>query len=449
MVRIICRMHAGIPSLLILLLLSLLVSCSDGSVHNGQFGFPPTPEGTFCDPDGVEAYLTWVADTFPEITRLRRIGFSGEGRSIYGLEISDKPGMVEAEPAVLINGAIHGNEQLSAGVAMKLADYLINLEATDPDYSLIAEMKLHIIPVVNPDGLAEGSRFNANGIDLNRNFGYNWYEKAPYNGESPFDQKESAAIRADSLRYGYTLSINLHTASSNGNPDSSDGIGIYAPWDAIRTDTAGDETSFTEFYLPNYPLIKEIGLAYEGAVTSQNRYPYDDYFRYGEGADWYIMYGSMADWALGEGGCVSYTIELYGLQNYTTDDAILLKDVWEVHRPAIIQLIGQASRGSGGRVVDAQGNGICEAVVSLACTASPGSRSFVPQIYDVLTGKTDAQGYFRLLTDPGTYTITISKEGYETFESAITVDDTTGVGRTDGGSGYEGYPEYRLETMLF
>ena len=34
----------------------------------------------------------------------------------------------------------------------------------------LTECKVIIIPVVNPDGFIRNSRFNANGVDLNRNF---------------------------------------------------------------------------------------------------------------------------------------------------------------------------------------------------------------------------------------------------------------------------------------
>jgi predicted deacylase len=64
-------------------------------------------------------------------------------------------------PRVLVVGAIHGDEP--AGIAVVRA-----LERTHP------RAELWLVPVLNPDGLAAGTRGNAHGVDLNRNFPSLW-----------------------------------------------------------------------------------------------------------------------------------------------------------------------------------------------------------------------------------------------------------------------------------
>ena len=67
---------------------------------------------------------------------------------------------------VLILGAIHGSEPTSAVLVRKLQQYLV----VNPRSPSLADRRVVVLPVANPDGLAEGIRSNANGVDLNRNF---------------------------------------------------------------------------------------------------------------------------------------------------------------------------------------------------------------------------------------------------------------------------------------
>ena len=65
---------------------------------------------------------------------------------------------------ILILSTIHGNEQAGVALSRKLMDRLRQRQ------ELLEKYRLLIIPVANPDGVAQNSRYNANGIDLNRNF---------------------------------------------------------------------------------------------------------------------------------------------------------------------------------------------------------------------------------------------------------------------------------------
>jgi len=443
------RERFSIIKLIVLLPLLFSIACSGGIGETKDFGSPPTPGRCFCDPEGVETYLKWISEEYPDFTELRKIGSSENGKPIYVLEISNPPSFSGKKPAVLINAGIHGDEQLSSGVALKFIedilkayDYYLNPEegidapVLEPDKIgyLVENFEIHIMPVVNPDGLGNGERLNSNYVDLNRNFGYNWHEDENNNGETPFDQSESAAVRDDFIENGYSLVINLHTAAYTGN------IGIYAPWDAINS----AEPQFVENYLPNYLLIKEIGGAYAETVFSENSYPFNYYFHYDEGGDWYLMNGSMADWAMGTSGAVSYTVELYGAQNFTTEDVDLMESTWMAHSAAMIELLKKAEDGSGGIVVDSDGSPVENAAISFDFTA-PASRGFIPIEYSKLEGNSAADGSFRFLTDEGMYHIVISKPGRQTLELDVEVG-ASGLTSVEGGS-YRFFPEYILPEL--
>jgi protein MpaA len=79
----------------------------------------------------------------------------------------------------------------------------------------IAGVRLWLIPDMNPDGAARGTRGNAHGVDLNRNFPFRWrHLGAPgfrfYSGPRPSSEPESRAVEAFIRRTRPTLAIWLH-----------------------------------------------------------------------------------------------------------------------------------------------------------------------------------------------------------------------------------------------
>ncbi len=89
---------------------------------------------------------------------------------------------------VLVIGAIHGDED--AGVAV--VDLLRTME-------LSPKVDLWLVPTMNPDGQADRTRQNANGVDLNRNFPIRWSSNQlpgnwEYGGPSAASEPEVRAM---------------------------------------------------------------------------------------------------------------------------------------------------------------------------------------------------------------------------------------------------------------
>ena len=87
------------------------------------------------------------------------LGLSGEGRPITALKIGAGP-----RKFALVGDTHGGPEANTYQLASMLADYF----RAHPE-EVPASVRLYIIPTLNPDGLAGGTRFNARGVDLNRN----------------------------------------------------------------------------------------------------------------------------------------------------------------------------------------------------------------------------------------------------------------------------------------
>jgi predicted deacylase len=98
----------------------------------------------------------------PSVTDLT-LGVSGAGRPITAVKIGDGP-----RKFALVGDTHGGPEANTYQLATQLADHFRTHPEEVPD-----SVRLYIIPTLNPDGLASGTRFDASGIDLNRNMNTN------------------------------------------------------------------------------------------------------------------------------------------------------------------------------------------------------------------------------------------------------------------------------------
>jgi murein peptide amidase A len=125
------------------------------------------------------------------------LGRSERGRPIVAFHTGDPQGL-----PVLVVGCIHGNE--SAGVAIARA-----LERTH------TTLDLWVIPDLNPDGLAAGTRQNGRGVDLNRNWSSQWSGggrpwETYYPGPRPFSEREARIARKLILRIRPRATVWFH-----------------------------------------------------------------------------------------------------------------------------------------------------------------------------------------------------------------------------------------------
>ncbi len=183
-----------------------------------------------------------LAELYPDYITLDTIGTSEEGRDIPVLRL----GSEDASHHVLIQGAIHGREHMTAWLLMALVDYWADngLDTLDICW--------HIIPMVNPDGvtisqnryLTEGItpiyqadlkggftqagantyvtqwKANALGIDLNRSFPAGWDTlqgpESPssqgYRGTEPLQAAEAKALADYAQRYAFDATVSYHAS---------------------------------------------------------------------------------------------------------------------------------------------------------------------------------------------------------------------------------------------
>lgn len=129
------------------------------------------------------------------------VGRSAGGHPIVLKELGDR----HHRGRVLIFGCIHGDECA--------ARHLEPLSNGCPD----PHANIYIVPNLDPDGLAAGTRLNADGVDLNRNFSVDWRPLGrpwdpEYSGPRPFSEPETrlAARIIRHLRPRVTIWFHQH-----------------------------------------------------------------------------------------------------------------------------------------------------------------------------------------------------------------------------------------------
>ncbi|MFT5831984.1 MAG: hypothetical protein ACI9SY_000365 [Candidatus Paceibacteria bacterium] len=121
------------------------------------------------------------------------------GSSVNGAAITAYHFGNGSNEMVLIGGT-HGSYSANTSeLANEFISYLGNNESLVPE-----GMRITVIPTVNPDGLAAGGttgRFNANNVDINRNFDCDWAATSMWRdqevsgGPAAFSEPEAQAIR--------------------------------------------------------------------------------------------------------------------------------------------------------------------------------------------------------------------------------------------------------------
>ncbi len=146
---------------------------------------------------GALAVLACLFTSVARADERQAIGRSVEGRPIVLLRDSAR------DPAakLLVVGAIHGNE--AAG--MRITRRLIATGAP-------ARAEFLVVPTINPDGVAAGTRGNARGVDLNRNFPFRWRPLGggEYSGTGPLSEPETRAAYGLLLREKPDVTIWFH-----------------------------------------------------------------------------------------------------------------------------------------------------------------------------------------------------------------------------------------------
>jgi hypothetical protein len=294
------------------------------------------------------AQMDTLRNMYPEfVSEKDSIGTSIEGRTIWAFKVSDYPSVDEDEPEVLYTGLTHAREPVGMMNLFYFVRWLCENYSSDATSEfLVNHREMWFVPIINPDGYAYNETIAPNGggmhrknrrpnpdnsncnngtqrgIDLNRNYSYNWGAddsgssgnpcSAVYRGASAFSEPETEAISNFILERQFKNVLHYHTYSN------------------VLIHSWGDGTFPNE---PDLSTLREIG----AEMTRENGYAV------GTGTETlgYGVNGDAVDWTYGTAGLISYTPEVgsYADNFWPSEDRVVPLCQDQVHSNKVFALV--------------------------------------------------------------------------------------------------------------
>ena len=301
--------------------------------------------------DEIVDTLLYLNSTYPNVVDVLPIGRTWQNRTIYCIRLTNETS-IEPKPKVLFVGYHHAREPITAELSLYYAvstatefgvseavtrilnfseTYVVialnadglsvvkqnewqrkNVHPIDEDgdglldedppddadgdgyiEALYQYDSSNLYPIgwegVNDDGDSQSNEDWVGGVDLNRNYGYQWnatcssgsnYTWAEdYRGPAPFSELETQAVRDLAMQHSFTYAISFHSGAET----------IVYPWGYASTQTLDDQ------------IFKEIAGNLSALVGAS----------YEQAGAWYTTSGVWDDWMYGNRSSLALTCEIF------------------------------------------------------------------------------------------------------------------------------------------
>lgn len=382
------------------------------------------------DYDEIISLLFDYEQQYPDFAKVHLLGYSQQDHlPIYALQISaDVEGDWE-RPALLFVGQVHAEEVLGVEITLSNIHEILSSHLQLPYVMWVNQLDTWWVPTLNPEGhqivssnqdlsFRKNKRDNnengifdfsvligqdVDGVDINRNFGFNWvhgdtlyqpptedYPEAYdyYRGPGPNSESEVQAIIRLAKEKKFTYSICWHSSRQGGVAEK---VFYSFNWRGIRPS-------------PDLAFAHSIAQGVAGEITKES------------GVGSYEFYpnssrrGAFHDWMYQQFGTIQLLIEV-GTRNLQPEEDIMLDTIsratngvwWLLNRALMYSTAVPSSSMLTGHTVDA----ISKAPISAEIIVPQHHAAwFKPRLSFPDTGR-----FYKLLP-MGNYTVQARKKGY-------------------------------------
>ncbi len=229
---------------------AMVVGCGGTNIDFGNYPVPANMQ-----PGSMGGYYTYqemldvlddMRTKFPQFISPRQnisdTLLTHEGRALQWVRLSDNPDQDETEPEAMFSALHHCREPLGLTQMLRFMWFLMeNYDTDERAKAIIDNTELYFVPCINPDGYVYNETTNPTGgglwrknrrnngdgtfgVDLNRNYGYQWGidnngsspspSSTTYRGPAPFSEPETRLMRDFCLQHQFINVLNYHTYSN-------------------------------------------------------------------------------------------------------------------------------------------------------------------------------------------------------------------------------------------
>ena len=197
----------------------------------------------------------------------------------------------------LVQGGLHGNEAATTEFVKWLARRYVRGESLLNQFP-VDEVEIDFLPLANPDGGAANDRYNARGVNLNRNFGVLWGLSRENPGQSEFSEPETKAIKRLFESRKYLAAVDVHGfiqwVVSPSNAEDLRGRGYAGEKDPVT------RTMYQQWFEH-----------LQGELAMMPGYTLKTAASLGDG-------GAFEDWAFWQMGTMAFCLEMEGFERFAS-----------------------------------------------------------------------------------------------------------------------------------
>ncbi len=327
----------------------------------------------------LSAELKTIAEKYPNLVDLQSAGKTVQGREMWYVRLTSKSSVTPSKPKVLYISSMHGDEVTGKEMMVYLIRDLLAKYGNDAaTTALLDHSEVFIMPSMNPDGTQKSQRFNANGVDLNRDFPE--LNESPFGGNQAIETRNIMELHRENH---FLVALNFHGGS----------LCVNIPWDSRKNNS---NTLFEDNTLM-------LSMAHQYAdANAPMKANHSSNFNHGVtyGYEWYPVYGGMQDWASFFRQSIHATIEI---SNTKWPNANTLPTFWNQNKVGLFQYLKNGLTGIHFKAVNVEGQLLD---VSVGISSSKRALNF--------------SGYVHRPSVTAEQQVTVSAQGYKTKTLSMT-----------------------------